>query len=63
MIELTKKHILLVSFDVHAYGSGLKKVVFLGLGITIQRQPGACIGYCATGVLNTSEKVGARIGR
>ena len=32
MIELTKKHILLVSFGIHAYGSGLKKVVFFGFG-------------------------------
>ena len=32
MIELTKKHISLVSFGIHAYGSGLKKVVFFGFG-------------------------------
>jgi len=62
-MELTKKHVLLVSFGIHAYDSGSKKVVSLGLGIKIQRQPGACIGYSAIGVQNTSEKVGARIGR
>ena len=63
VIELTKKHILLVSFGIHAYGSGLKRLFSLGLGIKIQRQPSAWIGYCAIGVQNTSEKVGARIGR
>ena len=32
MIELTTKHVLLISLGIHAAGSGFKKVVSFGFG-------------------------------
>ena len=63
VIELTKKHILLVSFGIHAYGSGLKRVVFFGFGHNNPKATGCLDRLLVCWIQNTSEKVGARIGR